>query len=127
MTKLAYSRILLVVLCAGCVRVSSSVLMDRSTSPVPQADVYVFLAGDEIPESCERVALLHASGSQDFTDEADMLDRLREEAGKLGANAVELRTMEDAGTGERVVAAIFGTGSDRDADALALYCPDGTP
>ena len=48
------------------------------------------------------------------------------EAGELGANAVEVRTMEDAGTGERVVAALFGTEADRDSDALALFCPDGT-
>ena len=126
MAKLAGSWIVLLALCAGCVRVSSSVLIDRSASPVPQAEVYVFLPGDEIPESCERVAIVHASGNQDLTNEGQMLDKLREEVGKLGANAVEVRTMEDAGTGERVVAALFGTEADRDSDALALYCPDGT-
>ena len=49
MAKLAGSWILLVALCAGCVSVSSSVLVDRSASPVPQDEVYVFLPGDEIP------------------------------------------------------------------------------
>ncbi len=126
MAKLAGPWILLVLLCAGCVSVSSSVLVDRSASPVPQNEVYVFLPGDEIPESCERVAILHASGNQDATNRGQMLDKLREEAGELGANAVEVRTMEDAGTGERVVAALFGTEADRDSDALALFCPDGT-
>ena len=97
MTKLGFSWIVLVALCVGCVSVSSTVLMDRAASPVPEAEVYVFLPGDEIPESCERVAILHASGPEYATNESDMLDKLREEAGKLGANAVEIQTMEDAG------------------------------
>ncbi|MFC1661518.1 hypothetical protein ACFL3S_08730 [Gemmatimonadota bacterium] len=92
--------------------------------PVPKDSVYVFLASDTVPSSCERVAILHASGEQDLTDEGQMIDELRSEAGKLGANALHLQSMEDAGTGERVVSALFGTESDRDADALALWCPD---
>lgn len=119
--------LILTLLAAGCVTVSKSVLMDRSAHPVPQEDVYVYLANDEVPESCERVAILHASGSQDFTNEAQFYDKLREEAGELGANAVHLQTMEDAGTGERVVGALFGTGVDRDSEALALWCPDRAP
>jgi len=59
------------------------------------------LATDTIPDACERVALLHASGDEDLTDEGQMIDKLREEAGKLGANALHLRTMEDPGTGAR--------------------------
>jgi len=117
--------LLLVVALAGCVTVSKSVLLDRSSTPVPRGDVYVFLAFDTIPASCERVALLHASGDEDFTDEGEMIDKLREEAGKLGANALHLRTMEDPGTGERIASAVFGTNADRDSDAIALWCPDG--
>lgn len=54
-----------------------------------------------------------------------MVDKLREESGKLGANAVHIRTMEDPGTGERVVAAFLRTRPDRDSDAVALWCPVG--
>lgn len=112
-----------VVLLAGCVSVNKTVLMDRSATPVAETDVEVFLAGDEVPASCERVAILHASGDEDFTDESDIINKLREEAGKLGANALHLRTMEDPGTGERVASALLGTSSDRDSEALALWCP----
>ena len=52
-----------------------------------------------------------------------MIKELRSEAGKLGANALHLLTMEDAGTGERLVAALFDVEADRDAEALALWCP----
>lgn len=122
MKTLRLVAVLLAVTATACVSVSKSVLQDRSASPVAQSEVYVFLPGDSLPASCERVAILHASGHQDYTNEGQMLDKLREEAGKLGANAVQLQTMEDAGTGERVVSALFGMGSDRDSDAVALWC-----
>lgn len=115
--------LLAAILLTGCVSVSKTVLMDRSDMPVPKESVYVYLANDTIPEGCERVAILHASGEQDLTDEGQMIDELRSEAGKLGANALHLLTMEEAGTGERIAAALFDTEADRDAEALALWCP----
>ena len=116
--------LIFLLLLTGCVHVSKTVLMDRSSSPVPKESVYVYLANDTIPNDCERVAILHASGEQDWTDEGDMIDELRSEAGKLGANALHILTMEDAGTGEQLVAALLDTEADRDAEALALWCPD---
>lgn len=116
--------LILLMFLTGCVHVSKTVLMDRSSSPVPKESVYVYLANDTIPASCERVAILHGSGEQDWTDEGDMIDELRSEAGKLGANALHILTMEDASTGEQLVAALLDTEADRDAEALALWCPD---
>ena len=125
-------RFLLVGIClmalGACVTVSKSILIDSyMTNPVPLAEVTLLLASmnDSIPTDCERVAVLHASGDQDITDEGQILNKLREEAGKLGANTVFVQNMEDAGTGERVVSAIFGTESDMDSDAMALFCPEG--
>jgi hypothetical protein len=115
-------------LASACVTVSKSVLTEQYMStPVPREGVAVLMAsvGDSLPRDCVRVAVLHASGDQDYTDEGDVLNKLRDEAGKLGANTVFLQNMEDAGTGERVVGALFGTNSDRDADALALHCDAG--
>jgi len=117
--------LLFLLLLTGCVQVSKTVLMDRSNAPVPKGDVYVFLANDIVPETCERVAILHASGDQDLTDEGGMLDKLRDEAGKLGANAIHVLSMEDAGTGERIVAAFLDTTADRDSESIALWCPEG--
>ena len=119
------SALILVLAASACISVNKSILMDRSAYPVEKADVRVFLPDDEVPESCERVALLSASGDEDWTDESQMIDKLREETGKLGGNAVLIRSMEDPGTGERIVAAIFDSSADRDAEAVALWCPDG--
>ena len=113
---------------AACVTVSKSVLSEAyMADPLPAGEVQLLLASldDSIPSTCERVAILHASGDQDMTDEGQVFNKLREEAGKLGANTVFVQNMEDAGTGERVVSAIFGTEADRDADAVALFCPEG--
>lgn len=107
----------------ACVTVNKTVLMDRSAFPVAPAQVYVFLPEDEIPADCERVALLDASGEQDTTTEAQMIDEMRKEAGKLGANAIQLRDIENAGTGERIVSAILDTTADRSGRAVALWCP----
>lgn len=108
---------------ASCVTVNKTVLMDRSAYPVPQSEVYVYLPEDELPEDCERVALLDASGEQDATTEAQMLDKMREEAGKLGANAIQLRAIENAGAGDRIVSAILDTSPERSGRAVALWCP----
>lgn len=113
-------------LATACVSVSKTVLTeDFKSAPVPPGRVNVLMAvlGDTIPEDCTRVAIMHASGDQDTTDEGDFLDKLREEAGKLGANTVFVQTMEDAGTAERILGGVLGTPSDRDSDSLALYCP----
>lgn len=123
MPKVALALLLVL---TGCVSVSKSVLMDRSAYPVPMRNVDVFLVDDLVPESCERVALLHASGPEGFTDEGDMWNKLREVAGELGANAVKIYPIEEPGAAERIVSALFETESDRDADAVALWCPDGT-
>jgi hypothetical protein len=94
-------------------------------TPVPPGQVDVLMAslGDSIPRECVRVAIMHASGAQDATDEGDFLEKLREEAGEVGANTVFVQNMEDAGTAERIVGGILGTGVDRDSEALALRCP----
>lgn len=120
-------RMALIVSCAvltGCVSVSKSVLTrEFASNPVPRDDVYVFLtsAGDEIPASCKRVAILHASGPE-AASEGKIVDKLREEAGKLGANAIWIQTMEEPGVGERVAGALLGLGVDKDSDAIALHC-----
>jgi hypothetical protein len=124
--KTTASLILLAVLAAACVSVSKTVLTeDFMSAPVPARGVNVLMAslGDTIPTACTRVAIMHASGDQDATDEGDFLNKLREEAGKLGANTVFVNTMEDAGTAERILGGLVGTPSDRDSDSLALYCP----
>ena len=114
---------LLAVLAVACVSVGKSVL-DTSfqAAPVERDDVFVYVAGDSVPEHT-RIALLDAKGNTDWTDEGDLLNKLREEAGKLGANAIIWGDTEDAGTGARVAQALLGTSANRSTTAVAIYVP----
>lgn len=113
----------LVLLLAACVSVNKSIL-DRSMmdSPVARDDVHVYLPGDTLPEY-RRIAILTAEGDVDTTDEGQMIDKLRQEAGKLGANAIILGDMDDPGTGARVAKALLGTSANRKTQAIAIYAP----
>lgn len=122
---------LVVVLVAGCVRVQTTMLPGavQTTRVFEPYAVHVLLADDEEPEDCARVAVLHGSGSSSFTDESGMLNKLREEAGKLGANALRLEGMREPGSGERIANALLTGFNDgqRRSEALALYCPSLIP
>lgn len=120
---LRITAILALSVATGCVSVSKSML-DSSylDDPYFEDEVGVFLQGDVPPEECSRVALLHASGTNNASD-GQIVDKLREEAGQLGANAIHIQSAEDAGGVERALAAAFDTPSDKDWQALALYCP----
>ena len=110
---------------AACVTVSKSIL-DRSfmATPIPAEEVQVYLPGDEIPAHT-RVAILSAEGDVDLTNEGEMIDKLREEAGQLGANAVVLGEIESPGTGALVAKAILGTSANRKTQAIAIFVPSG--
>ncbi len=111
----------------ACVSVNKSVLAPNPTGRTfGEQDVYVYLPDDSIPEHT-RVAILNAKGDSDVTDEGDMIDKLREEAGKLGANAIILGELEEPGTGARVAAALLGTSSNRETQAIAIYVPSTDP
>ena len=108
---------------AACVTVSKSVLSrTHASQPIPQDDVHVYFVDDSIPQH-ERVAILMAEGDETFTDQGDLIDKMRTEAGKLGANAIILNSLKDPSTGARVAAAVFGTSAQRKGQAIAIFVP----
>ena len=104
---------------SGCVTVDKSILLDRSAYPVPMNTVQALIETDTVPEDCQRVAMLHAEGPEIWTSEADMWDKLREETGLLGGNAVQVLFMGGPDWAERLVS----DDPDSDASAIALWCP----
>ena len=115
--KRPFVAIVLSLLMAGCVRASTSVLMDRSAHPVPQLEVQVLLSEDEVSETCERVALISAIGGLG-SNQGQIWNKLREEAGKLGANAVLISDTEAPGLGSWLV-----DGTTNEGESVALWCP----
>ena len=106
---------------SGCVHVSKDVIMDRSDHPVPREDVRVVTSDDDIAESCELVAYLQASATEELSDDQDVADKITKKAGKLGANVVYVRELY-GGSGPR--SSVFEAGSDREFDVEAFWCPE---
>ena len=120
-------------LTTACIGVKRAVLVDLSDYPVPPEEVTIFLPDDEIPEDCERIALLAAAGDHSLADFGDLLERLRDEAGELGANAIDIQLMSEAGNWERMDPRetrdpryLLWARQGRDVRAFALYCLGGT-
>jgi hypothetical protein len=113
----------MILLLAGCVSVNKTVLNRQyMTQPVAKEDVHVFFSTDTLPPH-ERIAILNAKGDEAMTDEADMIDKMRKEAGKLGANAIVLNEVREPSTGAKVASAVLGTTANRKGTALAIYAP----
>ena len=112
---------------AACVSVNRSILAPSPTGRTfPLEAVTVYFESDSIPQHT-RLAILNARGDADMTNEAAMIDKLREEAGKLGANAIILGDLEEPGTGARIAGAVFGTSTNRETQAIAIYVPSLDP
>ena len=109
-------------LVSSCTSVPHYVLMDRSATPVPATEVGVLLPDDEIPEDCERVALLFAKRNRHFTY-GSLRNSLREDAGDYGANAIHIRFTSNENMAVFAGAPVPFGGVERDVDAIALYCP----
>jgi len=110
--------LVLAVLASGCThfheafqRVDSSMLSHTHRAPPRAAwEVEVFLASDTPPPDCERVALVRALAT------VSVVETLREEAGRLGANAIDLVDFRHGDGGQPLIAEDYW-------DAVALSCP----
>jgi len=111
----------------ACVSANATMLGPRqSRAPVPEDQVHVFLPEDEVPATCERLAIINTSGDADVTTESQMIRAARRRAGKLGANAIQLRSTREPGTGTRIASAIGvpGVAANRRGEMLAFDCAE---
>lgn len=111
-----------ILLCIGalgaCVSVSSTDLNPSANyAPVVEDEVRIFQSEDEVPEPFVKLALFNASGSDMYTDESDLYNKMREKAAERGCNGVILQGAEDAGTAEKI---FFGASADREAEAVCV-------
>jgi hypothetical protein len=105
----------------ACVTASVTKLDSTNREPIKQDRVTIYLEEDDIEGDFSKVAVIDLSGSSGLTDESMIYEKAREEAAEIGANGVLFDDMEEAGTGERVASAVFGTGSDTDAKMITIY------
>lgn len=90
-------------------------------APVPPESVRIFTTEAEL-DTLEyvRVAIIEASGSGEYTSQTGMIDAMRKKAGTLGANGLLLPQINEPGAGAKVAGAIFGTGTERKGNAVAI-------
>lgn len=122
---------LVFVLCllSGCVSTNATMLNPSPVKrpPVAAASVRIYPTLDQVEGKYEEVALLNATGESNWTNEQAMLESMRKKAGQVGANAIVLDAIAEAGAGAKVAAAVFGTGTQRKGRAIAIFVfPDST-
>lgn len=110
-------------LAEGCVSTKATYLDPTAERymRVPADSVHVFVEESEL-DTLEyiRVAYIEASGSGEWTSQTGMIDAIRKKAGELGCNGVLLPSIKEPGAGAKVAGAIFGTGTERKGNAIAL-------
>jgi len=108
------------VLTAGCVRVQVEEVSAARYPAVPTDSVRVFVSEGELRDRgyrWETVAVLFAEGSADLTSQRGMLHKLRETAGRYGANGILLSGQREPNLGERWR---WGAGADRRQQVVAV-------
>jgi hypothetical protein len=106
---------------AACVHTNATVL---STAPRPAVDpsaVVLYTSADKVPGKYDEVALIDSKGDDIWVSEHKMLESIRKEAGKVGANGVILQGESEPGTAAQVAHALIGTGANRHGKAIAIF------
>lgn len=119
--------LLLVAVLGGCVSARATMLVPAGNlTPVPPEDVRIYLDEDDVPESCEQIALINAEGNANATNRSQMLEAIRRRAGSVGANAVVTGEVEEPSTGRAVASALLGISADRRTEVVAYLCDFGS-
>lgn len=111
----------LMLILAGCVHTDVTRLQNATYSPTDPEAVRIFLDEGDIPGSYEKVALIHTSGSNEFTSREKHVRRAREEAAALGANGILLKGVKGPSAADKAVAAFVSSGfTDKEGEMIAI-------
>jgi|SRR3990170_2587436 len=112
-----------VIIFTACVA-TRSVFIDPTAgryAPVSPDSVRIFTTEAELDTiQYVRVAIIEATGSGEYTSQTDMISAMRKKAGELGANGILLPQINEPGAGAKVAGAIFGTGTQRKGNVIAI-------
>jgi len=89
---------LAIALGTGCVTVKTEHLSPQRYAPITVQEVTVFLSPEELQADSiryERLGMMFAKGSHSFTDQQQMVRKLREEAAKIGANGLVMQQIQE--------------------------------
>lgn len=114
------------ILLSGCISTSAVPLAGAGKhAPIPREFVAIFASEGDIPGPYEKVAIIHARGSSQWTNENMMFGELQREAAKMGANGIVVGGVVEPSAGAKVAGAVFGVSPQRKGEVLAVrYRPD---
>ena len=106
---------------AGCIQTQATMLDPTSRPAIPPERVTVYRTVESIKCAYAEVAMIHAQGGANFTNEAQMIEAAKKKAGEVGANGVVLAEIQEPSSGAKVAGAIFGVSPERRGELLAVY------
>lgn len=120
---IGFVTIISLIIVAGCVSTKATYLNPAMAQypPVSPDSVRIITSETELDSlNYERIAIIEASGSGEYTNQIKMIEAMRKKAGKLGGNAVLLPKINEPSAGAKVAGAIFGVGTERKGNAIAI-------
>ena len=122
MKKLILGLIVLLLLIIACVQTNVVRLGPQVARPlVPPDQVMIYRTADQVPGKYEEIALITAKGSSGWTNEEMMFRKMRERAGKLGANGVILEALSEPSAGAKIAGAFLGLPAERQGKVIAIF------
>lgn len=86
--------------------------------------VTVYRALKDVPNNYYEIALITAEGNSVWTDDDEMLLRMRQRAARVGANGMVVDALGTSATTVQIIGAALGTGdADRKGRAVAIHMP----
>jgi hypothetical protein len=90
------------VVAIGCVSAKATMLNPGVRwEPVPFEAVVVYYSEKDVPGAFDTIAIVRCEGKEVLTTEKQMLLKMRQKAGAIGANAIVLTRIKDPGDMER--------------------------
>jgi hypothetical protein len=115
---------LLAVVVCGCVSTNAA-LIDPSVqlARTCKTAIKLYTTPDRVGKPYREVAVLHAKGESNWSDEGDMIESMRDKAAEVGANGIILSKIDEPSALTKVIGEVVKTGSQRKGNALAIYVP----
>lgn len=114
---LPFAALLLLV---GCVQTQATLLDGTTYPPVHEDDVIIYLNEDDIASDWKPIAIIHAQGEAQWTNESQMLRKARKRAGELGANGLLVEDIKEPSAVAQVAGEVLGTGTTRRGQLIAV-------
>ena len=106
---------------SACMQTHATMLNPKARPAVDPSQVIIYTSPDKVPGKYDEIALLDSQGDANATSNHQMLESMRAEAGKVGANGLILSSTSEPGLASQVAQQLIGTSSDRKGKAVAIW------